>query len=355
MTKNRIISSDFEAFWRPFARIFQTLCVSNYFIFRPHLRNNWRKSLPFLIYFLTLASLHILLVVLTASKGLQIDSEQHLKHKESHLMYYVNNLSIIGSIITHMTIHFEVLLSMKLEEEIYEKLNEIHVIFASKLNFLINYEARRAKYIRNTVGTFVLTIVLASVSSLATIPNLKKGIEIHFMKPVHIIAVTIIRARWCYVALLLNIIADTLDDLQNSLKLHQQKNAKELSAESCSCARESIRYFREIYSNVWFTINLLSDCFGWSLITFLVEITFEVINASYWLYINLHLYGSFNLNIRKSYFFLEILLEFENGFYNQCFSLSLDIILYNSSLLIMFWYFCMISEKCQNMVNSRIN
>lgn len=303
--KNRIVSNEFEVFWRPFLRTFQALCVSNYFIFRPNIRNNFRKSLPFLLYFLTLASIHILLVILTASKGLQTknsETEQPLKHKESHLMYYVNSLSISGSIITHITTHLEVLFSMKQEEEIYEKLKAINDIFVRKLNFIINYKARRVNYIRNAIGTFVLTILLASASSLATIPNLKNGIEIHFMKPMNIIAVTIIRARWCYVALLLNIIADTLNDLQNLLKQQQQRSFEEKDEENCYCARETIRYYREIYSNVWFTVNLLSDCFGWSLVTFLVEITFEVINASYWLYINLHLYESYNLNIRRFIF-----------------------------------------------------
>lgn len=325
--KNRIISDEFEVFWRPFLRTFQALCVSNYLIFRPNIRNNFRRSFPFLLYFLTLVSIYILLVILTASKGLQTknsETKQPLKHKESHLMYYVNSLSISGSIITHITTHLEVLFSMKQEEEIYEKLREINEMFVKKLNFMINYKARRVNYIKNEIGTFMLTILLASASSLATIPNLKNGIEIHFMKPIHIFTVTIIRARWCYVALLLNIIADTLNDLQNLLKQQQQRSFEEKDEENCYCARETIRYYREIYSNVWFTVNLLSDCFGWSLVTFLVGITFEVINASYWLYINLHLYESYNLNIH--------------------------IILYNSSLLIMFWYLCMISQKVQNMV-----
>lgn len=201
-------------------------------------------------------------------------------------MYYVNSLSIFGSIITHITIHLEVLFSMKQEEEIYVKLNEINDIFATKLNFIINYKERRVNYIRNAIGTFVLTILLASASSLATIPDLKNGIEIHFMKPIHIIPITIIRSRWCYVALLLNVIADTLNDLQNLLKKQQKRSFKGIG-ENCNCARETIRYYREIYSNVWFIVNLLSNCFGFSLITFLVELTFEVINASYWLYINL--------------------------------------------------------------------
>lgn len=301
-SKRRAISTEFEDFWRPFTRTFQGLCVSSYYMFRPNIRYNFRRSIPFLVYFTCFASLQILLVILTAGKGLQSEkNEVEYQLKESHLMYYVNSLSIFGSIITHITIHVEALLCMKQEQEIYDRLRAIDDILVTKLNFVINYKARRERYIRNAVGTFVLTIVLASTSSLATIPDLKKGIEIHFMKPIQIIAIVIIRSRWCYVALLLNAIADTLNDLQNLLKQQQQRHFKESSRERCCRARETIRYFREIYSNVWFTVNLLGDSFGWSLITFLIEVTFEVINAMYWLYINLHVYGSHSLNIRKAH------------------------------------------------------
>lgn len=41
---------------------------------------------------------------------------------------------------------------------------------------------------------------------------------------------------------------------------------------------------------------------------------------------------------------------FNNYFRSNFFASSLDIILYNSSLLIMFCYLCKISENCQNMV-----
>lgn len=353
-SKNRTIPCEFEAFWRPFIRIFQALCVSSYLVFRPNLHDNFRKSWPYLMYFLSLASLHISLVVLTTSGGLHSETneteQQPKKFKENHLMFYVNSLSVFGSIITHTTIHMEALFGTKQEQRIYEKLRAIDDVLVNKLNSTIDYKTRRAKYIRNVFGTFALTVVLASTSTLATIPNLKTGIEIHFMKPIQIIAIIIIRSRWCYIALLINVIADTLNDLQSLMKQQQQRNFKNSSAESCRHARKTIRYFRDIYSNVWIMVNLLSDSCGWSLITFLIEFTFETMNALYWLYINLHLYGSYNINIRKNQRLFSLFERKKFHFRSNFFAFTLDIVLYNTSLLIMFCYLCMISENCQNMV-----
>lgn len=214
--------------------------------------------------------------------------------------YYVNSLTIFGSFITHIAIHAETLFCVKQEEEIFEKLKLINGIFVEKLNHEIDFKTRFINYIQTTVGTFVLTVIFALASSLTPIPDLQNGIEIHFMKPIQIIAVIIIRSRWCYIALFLHSIADTLNDLQVVLKQQQLRSFDESNDETVSNeTREKIRYFREIYSNIWFIVVLSSDCFGWSLITFLIEMTFELINASYWLYINVHVYGSINLNIRK--------------------------------------------------------
>lgn len=215
-------------------------------------------------------------------------------------MFYVNSLSIIGSMVVHIAIHVEALFRKKQEQKLYDKLKLIDDLFATKLNHLTDYKMRRSKYIRQNVVVSVFSVILAAASSFTTLPDLNKGIQIHFMKPIHIIPVFVIRCRWCYISIFLNAIADTLDDLQLLLKKHQLQSfegANESSANSC--AIEKMRYFREIYSNVCRIVMLMSDCFGWSLITFLIEFTFDVINASYWLYMNVHFYGSNNLNLRK--------------------------------------------------------
>lgn len=296
--------SNIRELWQPFVRVFQMFCVSHYSIFRPDLRDNRLKSWLFLVYYLIFFAVHLSFIILTGLKSLRCEqklpeSEQRLyKHRESALMYYVNSLSILGGFSTHVISHLETLLCKKHEEEIFMKLNMIENIFATKLNHLVDYKMKRIKYIQQTVGMFVFVTVLAVASSFTNLPDLYH--DKYFMQPILIFPVIINRFRWCYMALILHAIADILNDLQTLLKLQQIHSCDESTAQpEHAYAREKIRYFREIYSYVWFIITVLSDCFGWTFIFFLVEFTFEVINASYWLYINLTIYGSIQLNIRN--------------------------------------------------------
>lgn len=357
-TTERNLSTEFESFWRPFTRIFQWLCVSHYLIFRPHLRDKFARTLPFLIYFISIATFHLTLLISSVLR------EFHPEHKDSEtcllelgqskLIYYVNFLSITGSFVTHMTLHLEAFFGKNSEEKIFERLKIINEIFVTKFNHSTDYKARRAKYIRQNVGTFLLAITLAFASAFTALPNLTDEIEIHFMKPVYMIPTIIIRSRWCYFSIFLNAIADTLNDLQyllNKLNKQHEQSSEEMDGEPQNFSpSEQIRYFRGIYTNVLRILMLISDSFGWSLITFLLEFSFEVIHASYWLYINFHFDGSSNLNIRKQ---VMILVD---AFFMQAiwFRFIPDIILYNCSLLLMFWHFCMLSERCQNMVSAVI-
>ena len=281
------ISREFEAFWKPFTRIAQAFCVSHFSIFRPNLIQNRSKWLTFWLYFLAIVFVHLSLIVLTTRRALQCEDalpeteQRRAKHKESALMYYVNALSILGGFATHMAAHLEVLFSRKREEEIYEKLQIIDNIFATKLNHMVDYKLRRINFIKKTILTFALFTVTSIASAFINLPDLYH--DKYFMQPILILPMIINRLRWCYIALFLMNIGDILNDLQMLLKQQQIHSFDDASAQPHSkFARENIRYFREIYSYIWYTITLLSDCFGWSFIFFLVEFTFEFINASYW-------------------------------------------------------------------------
>lgn len=301
-SKNVVNSNGFQDFWKPFTRFFQALCVAHYSIYRQNLRGNRLKSVLFLMYFLCISAVHISLVVSTMRKGLRCENEipehRFAKHKESAVMYYVNSFTMIGAFVTHLTSHLEPLLCGKREEDIYKELKSIDQIFTSKLNYVIDYKIRRVKYIKHNVGTFVLASILAISSSFTTLPDMYH--DKYFLQPILIFAVIINRGRWCYIAFFLNAIADTLDDLQILLIEQQlQSHKQSIEPSKCNYVRENIKYLREIYTRVCLVVSSTSDCFGFSLITFLLEFTVEIISACYWLYINFSFYGSMDLNIRK--------------------------------------------------------
>lgn len=60
-----------------------------------------------------------------------------------------------------------------------------------------------------------------------------------------------------------------------------------------------IRYYRQIYSNFGIIIDLFSSCFGWMIIAFLIQFTFDLINLSYWLYIDMTIVKVLPLCISK--------------------------------------------------------
>lgn len=69
---------------------------------------------------------------------------------------------------------------------------------------------------------------------------------------------------------------------------------------------------------VWFLTALMSDCFGWSIISFLIEFKIEMINTSYLIYINLKLYGLINFTNIHQFYLHHILFEHssDNDFIN---------------------------------------
>lgn len=282
------MSREFELFWKPFTRVFQTLGVSHYTIFRPEIYNNRLKSVALLLYYIILIAFHVLLLMITTYKGRCYESEKcEARYKGSPLMYYVNGLSVFGSIATHLSVHFENIFYGNQEDEICEKFKNIYGIFASRLNYRLNYKAKRVKYVR-IVGFYTFAIILSCTTAFSKLPDQYN--DMFFMTPMMIFGVIITRARWLQISLFLNILSDTLEDLQSLLRQQQIRSSEETNEPSenrYTC--QNIRYFRAIYSNIWLIVTMMSDYFGWSLIAFLVKVTLEFINGSYWLYVNWHM------------------------------------------------------------------
>lgn len=298
-SKGWAVPNEFEHFWRPFIRVFQVFCVSNYSISPLHIRNRFLKFIP-LAYFMLFSSLHILPVLFAITKGLQSNEQHGLKYKENTLVYYVNFLSVVSTVVTHMTVHLEPLFAFEGEEELYEKFKKIDTVLVSKLGFVTNYKTRRTIYIRKTVGTIIMSVVLIVASTVSDTSDSNSDIKARLFNPVLIITIVITRSRWCYTALYLNMLADTLKDLHILLKQHQLQSFKKSKNHlEKSKTREKIRFLREIYTKTSRVATLVGEAFGWSLIALLIEVTFKAINACYWLYINQRFYGSYRLSFRK--------------------------------------------------------
>lgn len=293
----------FKSFWEPFIRFSQVFCVSHYSTFHS------TEKIGRLIYHIIFSIFHIFIMTYTLTHGLHMELKPSNRYKQSSLMFYVNFVRISGNFVTHAVAHLEPLFSRKYEEEIYNKLNEINEIFALKLNYVTNFDAIRKKYIRCTCAFFIFGAIVSFGYSLYSMPMDGEIMNTGLFLLNRILAVVIIRARRCQVAFHVNFLSNILVDLQILLK-RQQLNYRPNSTGSSTTSSENIRYLRDIYSNVWLLKNLISSCFGWSFITFLLEFSFDLINSSYWAYINIKFVRSTNMIIRKFSIFMQMNLMF---------------------------------------------
>lgn len=296
------VVTEFEAFWRPFIRVVQLCCASNYKIFHLKYRKNSSKYFIMMAYFAFYIVINMSLVSLATVRGLQCEpisnNTYKPQHKESALMYYVNSLTALGNFITHLTVHSEAVLCGEREMELFEKIKIVDTILTNRLKHQLNYKDRRRQFLRKIVSAFMVSCILCTASSFSTLPE--QHHDKYFMQPILILGCVTNRIRWCYVAIVSSCVAETLNDLQILLRQNQIKNRKESkNGIENSDVYDKIRYIREIYSTIWCIIALLSDCYGWTLITFLLSSTLQSINASYWLYINMSIYKSMDVNLRK--------------------------------------------------------
>lgn len=279
----------FQLFWRPFIRFFQAFGVSHYSIFYPNVR------ICHVLNFIGISALQISLLTYVLIKGPRVHFLGSTNFKESPLMNYVSFMSIGGNFLTHCVAHMEPFFTRKHEVELYRRLNEINEIFALKLNYVTDFDTIRKEFIRKTISFFVFASTLSFGYSIFFFPKDLKGMSIFLA--CRLLSVTVIRSRRCQIAFHVNNLTNILLDLAILLK-RQQQTYNHNSSESVNC-RENIRYLRDIYSNAWLVKNSLSNCFGWSFITFLLEFSFELINSAYWAYVNIELYKSISKIIRK--------------------------------------------------------
>lgn len=283
----------FESLLKPFVRFFQIVCVSNYSIF-------YRKKRTIrMIYFIVVSTLHTSLMFYTFLYGLHIQIKPSRQHKESPLMFYVNFLSVAGNFVTHTIAHVEPFFTQNQENEIYQRLNEINEIFATRFNYSIDLDVIKRKHMQQTAFFYFCSAIVSFGYSFFSLPAACNDVILFLIN--RILAVIVIRSRRSYTAILIKMQTIILQDLQILLK-QQQQNYRPHTAANASVASnacEKIHHLRDIYSNVWMINSLISGCFGWTLVTFLMEFSFDLINSSYWAYINIKSNESTNKIIRK--------------------------------------------------------
>lgn len=284
--------NDLIAFWTPFTRVFQWFCVSNFSLFRSDSMKNHRiRYLARIIYFVIFSLAHFISIAMASnyfSRDLRIS---HSKYRESPSMYYVKMAGSIFGPLAHTIIHIEALLNGSNENQLYERFSEIHRIFATKLNYVIDYNKLSIRY-GAISGIFIVPMIFTGVSFFYI--EVEMSSQKSYLRII-MVATLITRCREYQITLALTALKDTLVDLEILLQRHQIEHNRTQQHP------ENIQYFRKIYSNAWLIKNLISDCYGWTMIALLAQVTLDMIQSAYWLFVNLKYFNSRNFTLRESF------------------------------------------------------
>lgn len=283
-------SMRFNAFWKPIIRVFQLLCISHYSVFQPDLKTNRLKKWALLLYYLFFDAMDICTLAYISIDRMNLELFPQSFNKEIPLMYYVHSIGVFGSFITHITTHIETLFKGKSEIEILEKFKEINLIFSAKLKHEVQFNVLRRKLFYESAFVFTLSAIMISAGVVITVVDYGNN-----FRCTSIYGIIIVCGRGCQISFMINSLCDCLRNLEIQIK----RKHRNIAIKRSGCSIENIQYFREIYSKIWLIKNLISECYGWSMISFLIQFTMTIINLSYSIYMNLHFVNLLNLNIRE--------------------------------------------------------
>lgn len=272
---------------------FQVLCLSHFSTYRSTVHIGW------IIHSIAVSTFDILT---TAFTMLTIWSEDKNRFKKSILIYYVSCASIIAHAVVFSIAHIESFTIKKQEAELYRRLRDIEDIFALKLSYVRDFDAIRRKCVWPTIIYWIIAGLSAYFTSLFSIPS---GHLSFFYVLFHPINVFVNRVRRCQISMHINHLTGILVDLKILLERERRNNYLESTEKST----EFLRHIRDIYSNVWLIVGLFDSCYGWSLVTCLMEFAIDFINSSYQIYLNFRIYKSTYIIFRNYLGFVKDKLE----------------------------------------------
>lgn len=195
--------------------------------------------------------------------------ESEPENKLGPFMVLVNWITLAGCFIHQITILIEAFLNGKNERKLHKTLLEIQIIFQKELNYPIDVDAMHKKFHRNLIPFFIVLACWRFGEIAHSIVNHNKYVFV----VVRIFNIIVECSRHLYIAVVLII----LGDISNHLDVSLSKTKDKLN--------DRIRYYRQIYSKMGILMDLISDCFGWTLLALLMRSAFDLINLVYYTYI----------------------------------------------------------------------
>lgn len=269
-SQNEYSPQSFESFWQPLVRLFQIFGVSHYSIFCSS------RQYDRFVHFIIISALDVAINTYTLAHIYLMDEYIYVK---SPLMYYTSCLSIFCHVVAHGAIHLEAFFLWKHERAIYRRFREINETFTAKLNCVEDFNAKQKQCVSPTINYFATIAALQMASSVYFHPSSTSTLAFVLGR----LFVTLIScARKCQISIYVNYLTSVL----NELKMLLERERRSSLPRTNQSPFQNLHQLREIYSNAWIISKLLSSCFGWTLLIYLIEFTIDLINSSYQVYLN---------------------------------------------------------------------
>lgn len=288
-TKNTPHEVDFFNFWKPFVRIFQTLCISHYRVFRPELVNQRLKLnlLRFLFFVYVLGQTTTINFFLAA---LSRQTRKLGQYNASPTFIFVNVVTRCSQFASFAVIPYETFFKRHTEQELFETLQHVDDIFKRKLNHVIDYRVHRRRQLTTTWLYFLIITTTMTSSFLLNIP-LHSFSATGFSYFAYMLFLW--RIRIFQIAFYINAVIELMEELKTVMRRQQQRI-------KCNPVHwKDIQFARKIYSNIWLLQRLIGNCFGYSMALFVIDSSVQMINSAYWIFLNVVVIKSNHLYTRE--------------------------------------------------------
>lgn len=278
---------DFLHFWIPFVRTFQFLGISHYIILRPELKNHRIKLILHQTYFFAIIliqfvgiAIYLKIVLETRVKTLQE------KYNMSPLFVGVNIATRFSQFLCVAVIPFETFFKRHIEQKLVETFQRIDEICRSQINRPIDYYALRRRQLVKTWLLYIVTSLVFFSSLFLKVPVYDAGMYVFYG------AFLASLLRVFQFAFHINVLIGLLGELKLLMR-HQQQRSRMDPAQWME-----IKYARKMYSNLWLAKTLIGDCYGFSMILFIVDRMVKQISSAYWFYVNIESIKSNSMHMR---------------------------------------------------------
>lgn len=286
---------DFIHFWKPFVRFFQLFCISHYGILRAELKDQRVKLALHRIFFIVNVSFQLFSAYSYCELKMKMRLWAMEKYDNSPMfkhVYFGTRFIEIGSL---LVISCETFFNRRSEKKLFETLECIDGMFG-KLHHSIDYGMHRHQQMKKAVvyliGMISFIITTLSVDILIVKPDTYFGAFVPFC------IFVVSRLRVFQVSFLINVLCDLLGELK-VVMLRQQNRVKYNPAHW-----KDIQNARKIYSKIWLLKTLIGDCFGYSMVLFVIDSAVKLTNCVYWIYLNFESLKSTTLHARERIYLL---------------------------------------------------